>query len=216
MKIAAVLSGEVIDSITLKIPERKKLQKNLEDLFHRLGGKNPLNLKLPFEVFRGDRFIGIVDTPAESLRVALLIRAYLKSDFYSGQSIDARISIGMGTITYRSPNVAESDGEAFQSSEQLLTGMKKHPNRVEVKSPWKAFDDELNTGLVLLETIVSRWTGPQADIMYLKLLGHTEVTISGMLGITQSAVNQRSTAACWNAVDRFTKRFHQATLEYSK
>ncbi|MDQ1089103.1 MULTISPECIES: SatD family protein [unclassified Siphonobacter] len=213
MKVFAVLTGDIVDSTKLVIPERKVLMKNLDYLFTRLEAKNELQLKIPFEVFRGDSFQGLLDTPAEALRVALLIRSYLKSDFYSGQNLDARIGIGIGTVAYKSPKLSESDGEAFHYSGRLLDGMKKHPNRIEIQSSWPALDAEINTGLVLLETITSKWTAAQADIMYLKLLGHTEVNISATLGITQSAVNQRSNAASWNAVDLFVKRFYTVVLQ---
>ncbi len=208
MKVFAVLTGDILDMSKLSIPERKVLMKNLDYLFTRLEAKNELQLKIPFEVFRGGSFQGLLDTPAEALRVTLLIRSYLKSEFYSGQNLDVRIGIGLGTVAYKSPKLSESDGEAFHYSGRVLESMKKHPSRIEIQSSWSELDAELNTGLVLLEVITSKWTAAQADIMYLKLLGYTEMNISATLGITQSAVNQRSNAASWNAIERFVKRFY--------
>ncbi len=208
MKVFAVITGDITDVPKLSVPERKVLMKNLDYLFTRLEAKNELQLKVPFEVFRGGSFQGLLDTPAEALRIALLIRSYLKSDFYSGQNLDTRIGIGLGTVSYKSPKLSESDGEAFQYSGHTLESMKKHPNRLEVQSSWPDLDAEINTGLVLLEVITSKWTAAQADIMYLKLLGYTEMNISATLGITQSAVNQRSNSASWNAVELFVKRFY--------
>ncbi|MFT4032014.1 MAG: SatD family protein [Siphonobacter sp.] len=209
MATYSVLSGEVLDSEHLKLPERKKMQRNLSTFFTQFEEKdrNALNLKFPFELSRGERFQVLIDTPSEALRVALLIRAFLKSDFYSGQKLDARIGIGAGKIeSSANTRLSEAEGEAFDRADELLNTPGKL-QRLTIFSAWPDLDRELNVGFILLETITSRWTPTQADVIYLKLMGKIENEISSELGITQSAVNQRSNAACWPAIDAFVKRY---------
>lgn len=211
MERYAVITGDIIDSTKLNLVERKKLLKNLDVFFNSFASAtdNELRLAIPFELFRGDSFQGLLTAPEEALRVCILLRAYLKSHFYSGQNLDARIAIGIGTISLRASTLSASDGEAFRHSGRLLDGLKRKSQKIGLHSPWKAVNDEINMGLILLEGIMVKWTSLQADVIYLKLLGFTEVRIAATLNVAQSAVNQRSGAASWGAVETFVKHFRE-------
>ncbi|WP_428655162.1 SatD family protein [Runella sp.] len=214
MERFAVITGDIIESTKLKAAERKKLLQNLDLFFKKFSSEteNELNLKIPFEVFRGDSFQGMLETPEESLKICILLRSYLKSQYYSGQDLDARIAIGIGKVSFKSAKLSESDGEAFHNSGRLLDVLKKQPQKIGIQSPWKTVNDEINIGLILLEGIIGKWTSLQADVIYLKLLGMTEMTISSTLKIAQPAVNQRAKAASWTAVEAFIKRYKELII----
>lgn len=209
----AVLTGDIINSSKLKVADRKKLLEALATLFdnYKVRNRNNLKIKITFEVYRGDSFQGLLDAPEQGLLMALLIRTYLQSKVIVGNRLivsDARIAIGIGSVSLAAATLAESDGEAFRFSGRLLDTLKKQPNQIAIKSRRLTLDDEVNTSLVLLEGIISKWTASQAEVVYYKLQGYTEVIIAEMLRIRQPAVNQRAKAASWVAVERLLLRYH--------
>lgn len=208
----AVLTGDIINSSKLKVADRKKLLEALISLFdnYKVRSRNNLKLKVAFEIYRGDSFQGLLDAPEQSLLMALLVRTYLQSKVTVGSRLiasDARIAIGLGSVSVLAATLAESDGEAFRFSGRLLDTLKKQPNQIAIKSRRLTLDDEVNTSLVLLEGIISKWTALQAEVVYYKLLGYTEVVIAEILKIKQPAVNQRAKAASWIAVERLLIRY---------
>jgi len=208
----AVLTGDIVDSSKLTLINRKKLLTNFSFLSDKFSAKskNELRLEIPFELYRGDSFQCLLNLPEKSLHIALLIRSFLQSDVYFphiNNKIDARIGIGIATVKAKADTLAQSDGLAFQYSGRLLDNIKKMPSRIALKTPWQTIDEEVNTYFALLETIIERWTSTQADVIYYKLLGYTEIAIAEVLKIKQPAVNQRSKAANWHTIELLLKRF---------
>ena len=99
-----VLTGDIVNSSKLKAADRRILMESLSDFFSRYAVKsrNNLKLKVDFEIYRGDSFQSSLDVPAQSLRMALLIRTYLRSQVAVGKTrliaSDARIAIGIGSV----------------------------------------------------------------------------------------------------------------------
>ena len=61
----------------------------------------------------------------------------------------------------------------------------------------------------LLDTLLSKATARQSEVLYLKLLNQQEDKIAKTLGIGQSAVNRHSTSVGWNAIET-------AVVDFSK
>jgi len=208
----AVLTGDLVDSTKRKPLERQKLVEVLSAFFDKFKAKsrNDLQLKATFELYRGDSFQAMLEAPEQALLLTLLIRTYLQGKvIFPNQSSknDARIAIGVGKVTYNAATLAESDGEAFVFSGRLLDSMKKMPNRIALKSTRKLLDEEMETSLVLMEAIITRWTAAQAEVVYYKLQNYTEIMIAEILNIKQPTVNERSKAASWGAIERLLKRY---------
>ena len=208
----AILTGDIVNSSKLTISGRKKLLELLTAFFstYKVKSKNHLALKINFEIYRGDSFQGMLETPTHALRIALLIRTFLQSKIVTNTqilSVDARIAIGLGTINAQAITLAESDGEAFRFSGRLLETLKKSPNKIAQKSSRAKMDEEINLSLILLEGIISKWTTMQSEVIYYKLQGYTEVIIAEILKIKQPAVNQRAKSASWFAVEQLLNRY---------
>ena len=73
-------------------------------------------------------------------------------------------------------------------------------------------DEKLNavitTILGFIDVLMSKATSKQCEVVYHKLLGMSEDAIAEKLSIRQSAVNQHSTNAGWNAIERSVKYFN--------
>ncbi len=172
-------------------------------------------LNLPFELYRGDSFQGIVLQPEETLRYSLLIRTNLKKKDTPGGR-DARIAIGIGKVDFIAASISESDGEAFRNSGPVLDTLKEESIGLKIKTPWDQVNREFDVSLILADAIIKRWTEAQVEVISETLLGKTQLEIANQLGISQSAVNQRLMAASWNAISELIIRFNTIIKEIIK
>ncbi len=211
-KQVAVITGDLVNSRRLNPKLREQLYMELNNW---LADESKQVKKGAFlaEASRGDSFQCFVKKRADALRYVLLIKFYLHS--YCRRSnlknknmvIDARLSIGVGTLDFLSDKLAISDGEAFQRSGLLLEKLKGTSQGLGISIANRSVQEELNTLFVLLDEVLRKTTPMQAEVIFAKLQGKKEKQIAEELSIFQSAVNQRSKAAGWNAIDAAVKRF---------
>jgi hypothetical protein len=220
--IKGVITGDIIESGKLKPEEKEWLAKTLKKAL-KVWDKD---FQMKSEMYRGDSFQCLLQEVSYSLRVALLIKTYIKSlnpsnvfDIYqrknptiktsavlSSNMFDSRVSIGIGEVDLEMKSVATSDGVAFNISGTNLDNIKGSKQSMVIGSN-DEFNAELETELVLLDNIITRDTALQCEVINLKLLGYTETKIANIFKIKQSAVNQRSNSAGWNAIEVLIKRF---------
>lgn len=216
----AVISGDIINSGKLPVKQREILYKKLEAYLKKLGQKGEY---FKGETNQGDWFQCLVDHPVEALRYALIIKTYLKSfaesELETGKgtkskkvaslpAIDARIAIGIGKVDFIGSRLGASDGEAFRISGRLLDKIKKtNHSLVGAVEKEDKMNGELDTLFIMLDFILSKTTPLQCQVILRKLVGKKETEIAKELHILQSAVNQRSTAAGWNAIESAVNRF---------
>jgi hypothetical protein len=115
-----------------------------------------------WEIFRGDSF-QLITTPQQALLQALLIKATMKQM----KSIDIRMGIGVGSITHRSKNVTECNGEAFVNSGKAFDGLKG--KTLAIKTSEEEVDHVLKVMLDLCMIIADRWSEKASEIIGIKL-----------------------------------------------
>jgi hypothetical protein len=218
----AVITGDIIQSSKLDAETRQWLMRSLKAALEQWDE----DFEMESELIRGDSFQCLIPHPELALQIALLIRTYVRSlnptsayDIYHRENpakghsrlltnwlFDVRIAIGVGEIDYEGDTLAESDGEAFQLSGRALDRLKDGRQNLAIVSNDKN-KGELASMAPLLDAIMSGTTALQCEVINLKLLGHTEIDIAKILEINQSAVNQRSIAGNWGAIQSAVKRF---------
>ena len=199
----AVLTGDIIRSSAISPEQRVILNNTLNALLNEY--KDIFNFKS--ELYRGDSFQCLVFDPKDSLRLALLIKSFIRHlDF--PEMMDARIAIGIGNIDHQEDSLANSHGEAFALSGRALDSIKDSKQTLTISTADK-YNSELQIESFLLDTIMLKNTAAQSAVINLKLRGFTEIQIAKALGIMQSAVNQRSTGANWNAIHLFVNHFEK-------
>jgi hypothetical protein len=220
----AVITGDLIQFSKINPTTRQWLVHSLKTVLMQWNK----DFDMESELIRGDSFQCLVPNPRAALKIALLIRTYVRSlnptaqyDIYRRENpalrqtelltkwlFDARIAIGIDSIDYEGETLAESDGEAFHLSGRALDRLKESRQNLEIAS-LDAHNEELATLAVLVDAILTKTTALQCEVINLKLLGYTESAIGKMLGINQSAVNQRSVAGSWWAIRSAVKRFEE-------
>ncbi|MCL7413041.1 MAG: SatD family protein [ANME-2 cluster archaeon] len=212
-KIFAVLTGDLVGSSRFEIEtKRDEVLSILKDSFKKVESSI---IASHFAIYRGDSFQGVLSSPEEALKAALIIRTNLLSNpIEKNIRMDARIAIGLGKIEYLPEDkVGEGDGEAFRNSGMELDRMKKRERNLTIKTPWPDIDTELQTECALFNALSHRWTREQAEAILYQVQGYTQDEIAKKLNISQSAVFQRlRTGGSW-AVQIFLERF-KAVIQY--
>lgn len=206
-KIFAVLTGDLVGSSRFKTEEqRNEVLSVLKDSFDKI--EPPDRIGSRFTIHRGDSFQGVLRSPEEALKDAIIIRANLLSKSFGKKSrLDARIAIGVGKIDYlRDDQVGESEGEAFRNSGLELDKMKGE-RHITVKTPWGEINEELETDCALLDALINRWTKEQAEAIIYHIQGCKQEDIAKKLNTSQSAVSQRQRIGGAWAVHLFIERF---------
>ncbi|MBL6445647.1 hypothetical protein JMN32_04960 [Fulvivirga sp. 29W222] len=220
--MVAVVTGDIIAS--KKIEERAQLNEVLKSAFDIVDHK-VLKRTGSFEIYRGDSFQGVIEDPSKALLVAILIRARLRAWNYAGANgtkplhdlPDARLSVGIGTVSYKADKVVESDGEAFQYSGLLLDSMKQAGIELAIRTPWDDVNDELAVVCKLLDAIINRWSSAMAEAVCLYLQEEaTQLELSTKLKISQPAVHKRLASANIDAVQAALNRFQKLIIRNLK
>ncbi|MCB0395785.1 MAG: transcriptional regulator [Flavobacteriales bacterium] len=184
--MTSVITGDIIHSRTLQNQDPWLIP--LKKLFNEYG-KTPK----VWEIYRGDSFQVEVKDPADALLTAIRIKATVKCV----KGIDVRMGIGIGGKDYEANRVSESNGEAFVHSGERLESMKKEKQNLSVKTPWPAFDEEINLHIRLALIAMDNWSQGAAELMTISLANRTlgQQEIAEKLGIAQSSVSERQTRA---------------------
>jgi len=229
--INAVITGDLISSDLLN----PRLKQNLYEQFNKFIDKLMASDKdLQGEVGRGDWFQLLVHQPEKSLYYALTLKCFLKSFALNASPdlidtitnspprkiersiIDARIAIGIGEISFVNKKIGISDGDAFKWSGRLLDTMKGHKQSLMIHI---GNNDELQTNLdvifVLLDTLLSKTTPSQCNVIKYKLNDKTEVEIAAQLKKSQSAINQHLNAAGWHAINETLTHYNNLIKKYT-
>ena len=188
-----------------------------------------------YETYRGDSLQCAATSPENALRIALMIRSFLKAytpatgqkmikrkkksliKGYFTTSFDIRLAIGIGKADFiNKKKITSSDGEAFRLSGNTLDKLKQTTQKLAVKTYNKNFNQQTEPAILLLDGLIQKWTQNQAELVYYKLQNKKEDEISRLLGISQSAVNQRTKTAQWHAIEKLIEYFESTIQSWAK
>lgn len=227
MKKHAVITGDIVASRDLPNLSRKLLYSDLKKFMFTLKKEGWITA---FEMFRGDGLQCVVKNNEKALRIALIIRAWLKSYLTAAHKVrnqkykkdgmaavkgympgkqDIRLSIGIGEADYSKTSLAHSDGEAFYLSGQGLDNLKNTSSRIIIQTADANLNGTLEPVILLLDAVLTKWTNNQAETAFWKLKNYKEEDIAVKIGISQSAVNQRTKTSQWNAIGKLLAWFEK-------
>ena len=223
----AIISGDIIASTSLNEVDRIKIGESFNILSKELGDK--------FNVYSrategDDSIVCYVPNIPVALRVMLAIKCYIKaiplSVNNSNQQEDSRLkffklhgirlALGIGELSRFDTEKGIFDGEAIYYAGRLLSENKTYnkgkiiiKNTLFLKTNDPEFDVEIMPLLALLDVMLSKCTSKQCEVLYLKLMGYDENVIAEMLNKSQPTINEHSTQAGWNAIEKAVTRFEE-------
>ena len=211
----AALSADIIASTSLTQTQRSVLDTKLRELLHNLRTKFGVK-KFFGRLIKGDYLECILEEPQSALRMALLIRTFVKAlDIKSPNSdfndYGIRIAIGIGEITMLNRKKGFIDGDAIVFSGRAIQESRGHAKNGLM---FRSADADLNNSMAplftLLDVVLARNTKTQCGILWYRLLGKTEKEISAITGKNQSTINQHTRVAGWGAIERAVNYFEGA------
>ena len=185
----SIITGDIINS--RKLPSTIWLD-GLKRILNA-HGLQPKN----WEIFRGDAFQLEVSEPEEALRIAIQIKAFLKT-----VKLDARMSIGLGDKTYDATKISESNGTAFVRSGESFDQLKKQKNTLAINTGNGEFDNEINLMLRLAQTFMNNWLVQSAEFVLTAIENPTlsQEEMGVKLKINQAAVSRRRKRAQFDLI----------------
>lgn len=218
----AVISGDIVASTSLTDEGRTHIEDELKKLLDRLQAKYNMFGRM----IKGDYLECVVPDPGDALRLALVIKAFIKS--ISGDEIlnnddsrfkffkihGIRLAIGYGELTRFEPAKGIIDGEAiYFSGRRINEELTYNKERIVIKNTlfFVSGNEELNKEfeplLSLIDVLMSKATAKQCEVLYMKLMNLNEEAIAIKMNIAQPVVNQHSTSIGWNAIEKAVNRF---------
>ena len=173
-------------------------------------------------IVRGDSIECIVPNYQDVLRIAILIKLFVKMSVAEYecsemlQKYGIRFSIGMSRKVYENRKEDIIDGPAIYISGRNLDAISWRANVysvVEVDGTSDEVNRFLDSYVAMVSNLVDSYSVKKAEVVYYKLRGFKEREISERLGIFQSSVNTRSTNAQWGLLNTAIKDFENMNFE---
>ena len=172
-------------------------------------------------IVRGDSLECVVPDSRDSLRIAVLLKLFVKmrvADYTCSEMLQRhgiRFSIAVGDLKYADKDDDIIDGPAIYLSGRNLDEISRKGGRISVfeldREP-RSLSNVLDSYVALVCDLVDSYSAKQSAVVYYKLLGFKEVEISERIGIYQSSVNVRATNAQWGLLNMALKDFENFDL----
>jgi hypothetical protein len=220
----ATISADVISYTSLPAVEKRKLESGIRKL---LGELALTYSKYSFygRLIQGDYIECALKSPEYALRIALLLKTFVKSfEIDINDKINAplkyfkehglRLAVAVAPLDKLDPDNGIIDGEAIYLSGRAIKNFStSDKQKITIKNTMffyindKQLLEQFDTIFSLLDTILSKCSAKQSEIIHYKLLGLSEKEISKKLGKYQSTISQHSTAAGWLSVEKTVNHF---------
>ena len=215
----ATISADIVRSTSMNTEDLIVLRNRLRDLFQDFEEDYP---GFWARIVRGDSIECVVPNYNDALRIAILIKLYVKmrvSEFECSdmlQRYGIRFSIGVADIKYADKKEDIINGPAIYLSGRNLDEISRRENIMtafEIGQAPKPLSNLLDSYVAMVSGIVDSYSAKQAEVVFLKLLGFKEIEISERVGISQSSVNTRAANAQWGLLNTAIKDFEALEIE---
>lgn len=215
----ATISADVISYTWLSESEKRKLELGIKQLISEFSiGFEHQNFY--GRLVQGDYFECAIEDPKYALRIALLLKTFVKSfdlELRKGDKLrlkyfiehGVRLAVAVAPLTKLDPVNGIIDGEAIYLSGRTIKNLStSDKQKIVIKNTMffcsqnRKIEDQFNTLFALLDTIISRCSAKQSEVVYYKLLSYSEKDIARTLKKNQSTISQHSTAAGWISIEK--------------
>lgn len=225
----ATISADVISYTSLLAEEKRQLETGIKALLSDLTKKYE---KYSFygRIVQGDYIECALKSPKHALRIALLLKTYIKTFEFSKinekpnrlryfNEHGIRLAVAIAPLEKIDSEKGIIDGEAIYLSGRAIKNLStSDKQKIVIKntlffcSSDKKTEEQFDTLFSLLDTIISKCSAKQSEILYYKLLDLSEKELSEKLHKTQSTISQHSTAAGWLSIGKAVNYF-ESTIQ---
>ena len=215
----ATISADIVRSTSMNTEDLITLRNKLQGLFHDFEKDYP---GFWARIVRGDSIECVVPDYNDALRIAILIKLYVKmrvSEYECSEVLQRhgiRFSIGVADIKYADQEKDIINGTAIYLSGRNLDEISRKENIMtvfEIAQAPEPLSNLLDSYVAMVSSIVDAYSAKQSEVVFLKLLGLKEKEISERVGISQSSVNTRAANAQWGLLNTAIKDFEALEIE---
>ena len=221
---SSTISADIVSYTSLAVEDKRKLEGLIKKLLTELTEKYEV-YGFFGRVVQGDYIECAMNSPVHALRVALLLKTLVKSYELEGshkaikrtkyfKEYGIRIAIAVAPLSLLDQKNGIIDGEAIYLSGRAIKEMStSNKQKVIIKNSMffcssnKDEQDKFDTIISLIDTIFSKCSSKQCEVIHYKLMDFSEKELSIELNRNQSTISQHSTAAGWNAIEKAVKYF---------
>lgn len=205
----ATISADIVDSTKMTAGDTIRVNKLLTDFLEPLTEVSEGSWG---RVVKGDAFECVLKDPHDLLRVALMLKCYVKTFVPEETNTEfakygIRIAMAVGNLRTCDKLLGIIDGDAIYRTGRAIE--EKHPN---VRGTMMycnegAEADAVKAIVALCDVVVNKSTGKQCEVLFNKLCGRDEVEMAIAMGKSRPTVNAHSQKAGWIAIERAVKYF---------
>lgn len=187
----AVITADIVNSTKVLDKDRDLLSQHIEKIIQEIQVVGMVK----GEMYRGDSFQVLIEDYTQVVKAAILIRlGLIKSNLLDKGKLDARMSLGIGEVTYDAKKIVLSDGEAFRLSGRNFEILGK--KRILIATNSLEVDRLLNLLLAFVDDILLHMSVSQSNCLYESLLLNlSQKEIAKKLGMSQPNVAKQLKAA---------------------
>ena len=203
--IAAVLTGDIVNSTKLLLTQEARLIKALGEVLGNFGGKRRLH-----EFYRGDSLQIYLDDPAEALRMALVCRALAIAVTGNEETevvSDIRISIGIGEVKLPIHQLGIAKGDAFIRSGRRFDELQQSEQRLAIGCGVPLADIGFQVMADYLDSIFKGMTAKQARVIQELLQGTTQQQLAVTLNKSKSTISQLANTGRWGEIEKLLLQY---------
>ncbi len=200
----AVLTGDLVKSgkMVADLREVQRLLTEIPDEFNKVYVAAIIG---KVSLYRGDGWQLLLNKKELAIRLALYIKAVLKSEY----NVKTRLVIGIGQIDIVvKDNISASRGEAFELSGKGLDNLDKN---CELKLIDRTCD--CDSEISLLDCLIGKQSERQSEALRYALLGYKQDEIAKKLkdksktgNITQQTVAALLKRSCWRTIQKLLNK----------
>jgi hypothetical protein len=220
----ATISADVISYTLLPETEKRKLENAIKGLLVELSERFS---KEGFygRIVQGDFIECALESPKYIFRIALIIKTFIKSIHYDIPKEEKsrlkyfldhgiRMAVAVAPMQTINPVAGIIDGEAIYMSGRTIKNIStSFKQKIVIKSTMffrhsdAMIQEQFDIVFALMDTILSRGSARQCEVICYKLLNLNEKEISEKLGKKQSTISQHSTVAGWISIEKAVTYF---------
>lgn len=220
----AAISADIISYTSLGENDKRILEQKIKKLI------DEITVHFNREVILGRLILGdyiefAMESPKHALRIALLLKTYIKSLRLPNEQTNnnrikyfkehgVRIAVAVAPLQVLDIPKGIIDGEAIYLSGRAIKGYSTaDKQKIIIKNTMFFFgtkkeeQEKFETIFSLIDLLISKCSAKQSEVVFLKLLGLSEKEISIRLDKYQSTISQHSTAAGWQAIEKSVHYF---------
>lgn len=229
--LSGIVSSDIIGSTSIHTDDKLLLLDELKNtLFQQL--KSRFNTYT--RIAKGDMIECYIPNPADTLRVALIIKCFIKSriaprfSIIRGKNLKAdqrnryfrihgvRMAIAVDDMEIIDKRKGILEGEAIYKAGRMLGEYHSYDKqRIVIKNSMyflsgnKTLQEEFEVIVMLMDGLLLKTTSRQCELLSERLFDLSELEIADQFGISQSAVNQGLKISGWPSIDKAIKLFER-------